>query len=289
MTTNTKQLAFIGFGEAARAFASGFRAQDGVQMAAYDIKSDEEFKHVATGLGVALRSSCEEATQKAQFIFSVVTADQAYIAVEAYQTFAKPDVFWLDCNSCSPGTKRKSLELLTAKSVRYVDVAVMAPVHPKLHRTPILLSGPFAKAAHQFMSSLDMDVTIVGDRIGDASSIKMMRSILIKGMEALTAECLLAARKAGVEEQVLASLQASDPGIQWTERSSYNFDRMMVHGKRRAAEMQEVAATLQELRLPDRMAVATALWQEEIGSLALTSGEDNLFERADRILKGLVK
>ena len=110
---------------------------------------------------------------------------------------------------------------------------------------------------------------------------------MIKGFEALTAECLLAARRAGVEAAVLASLQASDPGWNWRDRAAYNLERMMVHGTRRAAEMREVAATLRGLGLPDRMAAATALWQDQIAGLALPGGADDLAERADRILDAL--
>ena len=113
---------------------------------------------------------------------------------------------------------------------------------------------------------------VAGPRVGDASTIKMLRSVMVKGLEALTAECLLAARRAGVEGAVLASLQASDPGFDWTARSAYNLERMMVHGRRRAAEMREVAATLRELGLPDRMAAATADWQAELGALGLAGG-----------------
>ncbi len=112
----------------------------------------------------------------------------------------------------------------------------MAPVHPKRHETPILLSGPEAEAALPVLTSLGMLPRVTGVRVGEASSIKMLRSVMIKGLEALTAEAMLAARKAGVEGAVIASLQASDPGIDWEKRSAYNLERMMVHGERRAAK-----------------------------------------------------
>ncbi len=124
-------------------------------------------------------------------------------------------------------------------------------------------------------------------RIGEASSIKMLRSVMIKGLEALTAECMLAARRAGVEQQVLASLQASDPGIDWTARSAYNLERMLVHGKRRAAEMREVAMTLSELNLPNRMALATVDWQSQLGELDVDITDASLTGRADAILESL--
>jgi 3-hydroxyisobutyrate dehydrogenase-like beta-hydroxyacid dehydrogenase len=132
-----------------------------------------------------------------------------------------------------------------------------------------------------------MRARVAGKTVGEASSIKMLRSVMIKGMEALTAECMLAARRAGVERSVLVSLQASDPGIDWTARSAYNLERMMVHGTRRAAEMEEVAATLRDLGLPDRMASAIADWQRQIGALGLVDTEPSLEVRADAILDRL--
>jgi hypothetical protein len=92
---------------------------------------------------------------------------------------------------------------------------------------------------------------------------------MVKGMEALTAECFLAARRAGVGAQVLASLSESFPGMDWPKQSAYNLERMASHGIRRAAEMREVAATLRELGVEPLMAVATTERQAEIGRLDL--------------------
>ena len=160
----------------------------------------------------------------------------------------------------------------------------MAPVHPKKHHVPLLVSGPHEGRAEAILKSLGMRPTVVGGGIGGASSVKMLRSVRIKGLEALTAECFLAARKAGVEEAVIASLQASDPGIDWARRGSYNLERMIVHGTRRAAEMAEVVATVEALGLPARMAHATENWQATIGAMGLEGGEDHLAARADRVL-----
>jgi 3-hydroxyisobutyrate dehydrogenase-like beta-hydroxyacid dehydrogenase len=158
------------------------------------------------------------------------------------------------------------------------------PVHPRRPRTPVLLSGPGAAPAAGHLARLDMRPALASDRVGDASTIKMLRSVMVKGLEALTAECLLAARRAGVDAAVLGSLQASDPGFDWERRAGYGLERMMVHGVRRAAEMREVAATLRDLGLPDRLSAAAAVWQAEIGALALDAGEPDFAARADRIL-----
>jgi 3-hydroxyisobutyrate dehydrogenase-like beta-hydroxyacid dehydrogenase len=166
-------------------------------------------------------------------------------------------------------------------------MAIMAPVRPGRHLTPVLLAGPHAAQAAEALEALGMRPEIVGSRVGQASAVKMVRSVMIKGLEALVAECFLTARRAGVEDAVLASLEASDPDIRWRERGAYALDRMMVHGTRRAAEMREVAATVEGAGLPARLARATVEWQADIGALALDPGEAELGARLDRILAAL--
>jgi 3-hydroxyisobutyrate dehydrogenase-like beta-hydroxyacid dehydrogenase len=282
-----QRICMIGFGEAARAFVSGWALAD--RVSAYDIKLRDASQ--ASAMADACRSAGVDghaepgaALRDASLVFCLVTADQVLDATSAAAPHLSPGAFWFDGNSCAPGTKRAAARLVAEAGGNYVDVAIMAPVHPKLHETPLLLSGEAAEQGSSLLAELGMHPEMTGGGVGSASAIKMIRSVMIKGFEALTAECLLAARRAGVEDRVMASLQSSDPSFDWPARTAYNLDRMMVHGSRRAAEMREVAATLRELSLPDRMAAATATWEEEIGSLKLETGKASFVERADRIL-----
>lgn len=290
----TLNISLIGFGEAGQAFAEGWKGRRDLCLGAFDIKSSTqstagEITSASSKRNVKWHSSLADALQHSDIVFSFVTADLAHQAACEAAPLLPTGAIFLDCNSCSPGTKKRSAKVVTNHGGHYIDVAVTAPVHPKLHNTPVLYSGENAGDLPALFEHLGMNATSVGLEIGHASSIKMMRSVMIKGMEALTAECVLAARRAGVEDHVLASLQASDPGINWTERFAYNLERMMVHGERRAAEMLEVAATLRELGLPDRMAFATAKWQDELALLNLEGGEAELANRTDRILKAMAK
>ncbi|MBP7002782.1 NAD(P)-dependent oxidoreductase [Amaricoccus sp.] len=289
--TDDARIALVGFGEAAHAFLDGWGLAGG-GVCAYDLKlldpaTTEAFAARCRAAGVVPCPDPAQALAGADLVLSLVTADQALAAAEALARHIAPGALWLDGNSCSPGAKRAAAAAVEDAGGRYVDMAIMAPVHPRRHLTPVLLAGPAAAAAAGRLAALGMVPGLAGDRVGDASTIKMLRSVMVKGFEALAAECVLAARRAGVEGPVLASLQASDPGFDWTARAAYNLERMMVHGTRRAAEMREVAATLRELGLPDRLALATAEWQAQIGALGLAGGEDGLVGRADRILDRL--
>jgi len=285
----------IGFGEAARAFVEGWRKAGGdYVVTAYDLKTAADVPDGTDAMWRAYRdyavAGCAtpgEALARADLVFCLVTADQAEAAARVIGRHVAKGALFFDGNSCAPMTKRRSAAHLAAAGARYVDMAIMAPVHPRLHETPLFLSGPHATAGQAALVALGMAPKAVAGDVGHASAIKMVRSIMVKGLEALVAETVLAGRLAGVEAAVLDSLEASYPGFGWRKRSRYNLERMMRHGPRRAAEMDEVVRMLKDLGLGGGMAEASAGWQRRIGALALGAGADDLDARADRILSGL--
>ena len=265
---DVSEVTLIGFGEAGQAFACpGARA--------YDRKtSDPASRRGKLADYAASRvsgfESVDEALSSAAAVFSLVTADQALAAARDYAPWLGAGALWLDMNSVAPGTKRAAAQAVQAAGGRYVDVAVMAPVYPGRLGVPLLLSGPQAAAAESLLRGYGFGaVSIAGPNVGDASAIKMIRSVLVKGMEALTAECLLAAERAGVTDAVLSSLEASSREQPWAERADYNLDRMLAHGLRRAAEMEEVARTLDDLGVDPAMTRGTIERQREIGRLGI--------------------
>ena len=259
----------VGFGEAGQAFA-----QPGV--AAFDIATENgetRPQKIAEFESAEIRWSATPAgaLARADLVLSLVTADQALAAAQRCAPLLKPGALWLDMNSVAPGTKREAAQAIETAGGRYVDVAVMAPVLPARLGVPLLVAGPHADAAAEALRAYGFaKVAVSGPTVGDASSIKMIRSVMVKGLEALTAECVLAAERAGVREAVLASLDASWKEQGWAGRVDYNLDRMLAHGTRRAAEMEEVAKTLSGLGVDPAMTRGTIRRQREMGALDLT-------------------
>lgn len=259
---------FIGFGEAAMAFARpGARG--------YDRKIDA----VATRAGtladfahhdVVACASAAAALANAEVVLSLVTADQALAAATEAAAHLAPGALWLDLNSVAPDTKRAAAVAIEAAGGRYVDVAVLAPVHPQRLAVPLIVSGTHAGAGAEALAAAGFtNVRIVPGGIGAASTIKLVRSVMVKGLEALTAEWILAADAAGIRDEAIAALDASWPGVDWGEKADYNLDRMMVHGLRRAAEMDEAAKMLDALGVGATMTRGTAARQRAIGALGL--------------------
>jgi len=259
------RVAMIGFGEAAIAFAPGLSAS----LTAFDIKPDRPVL-----ANVQSMPSNEEALAGASASLSLVTADQALQAATDAAGYLEPGALWFDMNSVAPDTKCAASRVIEAAGGRYVDVAVMSPVHPARTGVPLLVSGPHAEEGAATLRAIGFTkVRVVEGPVGHASSIKMIRSVMVKGIEALTAECALAADRAGVLSEVIASLDASPPPGDWTARADYNLDRMLEHGLRRAAEMEEVVKTLDALGTGSAMTRGTVVRQREIGALGATPPE----------------
>ena len=267
---NTPRVSFIGFGEAGQAIASGLRESGIERIAAWDIlfpePAGERLRAAGEKIGVRLANSAADAVAETDMIISAVTAASSLEAARSVAPHLTAKPYYLDINSVSPGRKRETAKLL-GESARYVDVAVIAPIHPARHRTPLLISGPHAEEISPLLRELEMQLSVVGPDTGDAAAIKMIRSVMIKGIEALTLECFLAATRAGVLDEVTASLKNNYPSLDWSKMADYNLERMASHGERRAAEMEESAATLRELGLDPLMADATVRRQREMGAI----------------------
>jgi 3-hydroxyisobutyrate dehydrogenase-like beta-hydroxyacid dehydrogenase len=270
-THNTPKLCFIGFGEAGQAIASGLRDTGIETVAAWDVlfpaPEGASLKQAGEAMGARVATSAADAARGADIIVSAVTAASSFEAARSVEPHLTGNPYFLDINSVSPGRKKDTEKLLEGKA-RYVDVAILAPIHPARHQTPVLLAGPHAQAVMPLLiDELEMRGAIAGDEVGQAAGLKMIRSVMIKGMEALTLECFLAARRYGIVDEVAASLKNNYPTLDWNKVIEYNIERMASHGVRRADEMDQVAATLRELGIDPLMATATSTRQREMGQI----------------------
>ena len=263
------RIGFLGYGEAARAFHTGL----GGAALAHDRLLDADTgamraAMVARGASPVALAGLGEA----DWIFSAVTADQSLVAVTPLLPLLRPGQLLIDINSVSPERKRDTAAAVTATGAAYLDMAVMAPVHPKLHATPVLLAGAAAADLLPKLLALGFDARVVGAAPGAATAIKMVRSLFVKGLEAITVETLLAARASDCFAEIYASLSASFPGLDWDRFAGYQLERTTRHGNRRAAEMRESGATLDALGLQGDLARAIAAVQEAMGDVGPTEG-----------------
>ena len=247
------KIAIIGFGEAGQMFGRHLALKADVH--AFDLVQNEAMKAKASDAGVVFHPCLKDAVNNAHFVLSLVTADQAPAAAKQAAEYLTATQYFLEMNSIAPRTKQDNM----VAGANLVDIAIMAPVYPREFDVPLLLSHPDGEALTRQLQNLGLNVKCVGTEIGRAAAIKMCRSVMIKGMEALTLECFQTARFYDVEDEIKSSLHGSFPGMGWDQdRVDYWFERVFTHGVRRAAEMREVAKTVQGAKVNSEMSKTVA-------------------------------
>jgi 3-hydroxyisobutyrate dehydrogenase-like beta-hydroxyacid dehydrogenase len=263
------RIALIGFGEAGGILGHDFAAR-GLDVSTYDILFDapasrEAMLAKARGSKVRAAENLAAASRDAQLVISAVTAASALgVAVDASRLLGAGQSF-LDINSVSPATKQKMANHFAKSPAHFVEAAVMSAFPPQRLKAPILFGGPHAVDLAPRLTAIGLNVSVAGERIGVASAVKMCRSVVIKGLEAIAVESMLAARRYGAEDAVLKSLAATFPEMGWQEKlPDYLISRVAEHGKRRADEMLEVAQAVRDVGIDPLMAEAIAARQETL-------------------------
>ena len=275
-------IGFVGFGEAAYHVAKGLREAGLARTCAFDIHthtpvSGEKIRARAGETQTQLADSNAALAAACEVLLSAVTADQALQAACQTAPHLSPRHYYADLNSVSPQTKQAIAATIASAGARFVEAAMMAPVPPHGHKVPTLLGGEAAPAFLDLLQPFGVRMEVVStDQIGRAAAVKMFRSVVYKGLEALLFECVLGASQYGAEPRVFASLNESFPGVDFQKLADYMVGRVVVHGERRAREMEEAAHTLRELGIEPMMTDATVRrmdWAAGLGLRARFGGE----------------
>lgn len=248
----------IGFGEVGGIFARDLAAR-GAAVAAFDVAPAAQARAAAAGVAAL---GAHGAVNDAAAVFVCVTAGSALDAMRSLAGSLGHAPFVVDVNSVAPATKQEAARIVGAAGGRYVEAAVMASMPPKGLASPMLLGGPHAADFMRAAAAYGMDLTDYAPDIGRASAVKMCRSVMIKGLEALTTESMLAARHYGVEADVLRTLGDTLPHKDWPGLARYVISRALIHGKRRAEEMREVARTVEDAGVEPLLSRAIAKRQD---------------------------
>jgi 3-hydroxyisobutyrate dehydrogenase-like beta-hydroxyacid dehydrogenase len=288
-------IGLVGYGEVGKILAAALVQRGVAWVGNWDIllpdpSAGPAMRAHAGQARVHAASSLADLLSRADLVISAVTASQAVAVAREAVPAIRPGTWFVDLNSASPGAKREMSALIDRAGGRFVESAVMTSVPPYGIRVPMLLGGARAAELRDLLVPLGFAMEVASPEVGVASAIKMCRSVMIKGLEALVTESFTAARAYGVEQRVLASLHETFPTLDWESLGSYLMSRSALHGKRRAEEMREVAVTVREAGLEPWMASATAERQDWMGRQKAPLGLDTLAkdaswrEYADRLL-----
>lgn len=256
------KVVFIGFGEAAFNIAVGLQSEGLTDMGAYDINADNP--KFATGIrnragetGVTLFADARSACERGEFIFSLTSAQAAVSVAEGIMPHLKAGQVYVDMNSASPAVKEKINSLPREKGVLFCDAGVMGTVPGNRHKVPMFLAGEGAARFAEAFIPHGMKLTPLDAPAGGASAIKMLKSVIMKGLPQLMFESFEGAHRYGVLDILVKSLASSLEGKSVEQLADTFIARTLIHAARRSAEMKDVLDTLETLGADASMTKAT--------------------------------
>jgi 3-hydroxyisobutyrate dehydrogenase-like beta-hydroxyacid dehydrogenase len=269
-------LGLLGLGEAAAAIAgglNGLRTNRPEKILAWkrppvDGGTTDRAEHA----GVLLREDIADVAGASDVVFSLV-APTASVEVARLAAAYCSDKFYVDLNATALRAMEECAEIIETAGGHFVDGAIMGPLGRQGHRVSTVVSGKQAEALAGHLCAWDMDVRAIGTRPGLASTVKMIRSVYTKGLEAIVLEFMIAAHKHDATELVLESLEEIlrlGPFLRpFREMISELVDEQVDHAPRRAAEMEQVVQTLDELGVEPKMARGTLATLSEVAAAGL--------------------
>jgi 3-hydroxyisobutyrate dehydrogenase-like beta-hydroxyacid dehydrogenase len=245
-----ERVGFVGFGEAASAFAQGLRAGGVGALWAYEPAQHGPFADV-----YARRAEAAQVTlvddpaplAQAEVVVSAVTPEQAVAAARTVAPSLVAGQLYVDVNSCTPAMKREAARLVEARGARYVDVGMAGSIKLDGHRLPVYAAGPHAQEFADRFSPYGFRIRVLPGAIGQAAALKMIRGVVMKGMEALLVEMLLAAERAQIADAVLESVANAYDATTFRDHANMLLTTHAIHAARRLDEVRMIRDTIREL------------------------------------------
>ncbi len=268
------RLGIIGFGEVGQGIGTGLRAEGLDGVAAYDIGAfDGPFSRskqaCARETGIALLGSPDELAANADLVIIAVPAANSDEAAASVAHAIEARHLYFDLVSTTPAVKVRQAERLKARGALIADGGIMSsPLHDG-HRIIIKASGAGAARAHELLTPWGMRIEVVSGKLGAATGIKILRSVVMKGLEALLHECAVGAERYGIRNEVLETISEFMDSRPFAETAKFLIRSGMVHAGRRSGEAEMAAEALEEVGIEPIMTGATARMLARVAALGM--------------------
>lgn len=255
------RLGLLGFGEAAARLAMDFSQAGFKDITAYSrsgakAQPGDPVYQRAEAAGVKLAKSVGTLAKKSDIIIALTPGKAAVPALKKILKYLRPDHLYVDASSNSAHNMEQAAALI-GNTARFVDASVMGPVDIMGLKVPFVASGPHAAEFHDRMTPHGMVITVVGNNPGDASAMKLIRSVLMKGLAMLLLETMEAAQRRNILDAVIEDSSVTFNDIPFQKIIKRYIGGTAVHCERRIHEMKECLELLQDMGSTDRATKST--------------------------------
>lgn len=262
-----QKIGFIGFGEVARALSQRMKEMGG-EVVAYD-KFPDRVKKRAEELRIPLMESMMELIQSCRLILSTLWPDAALEVAKESAPLLSPSQIYCDLNSISPETTEEIQRVISPTGADFVKIGIMAGIPDRGFAVPLIAGGVKGKEVEEILSSLGLTIRAISLDPKHPAAIKILRSVCLKGLVAVTYEMLRGAEKYGVSDQILESASEAMSKASFKDTLNNWLASTAIHARRRAKEMEEAIETLEKAGIDPVMSIGTKKIFEEIASFHL--------------------
>lgn len=268
-------IGFVGFGEASYSLAKGFISEGLDNMKAFDVNVfNKEYnsliKKRAEELKIKVTDSYEGFFDDINYVFVAVPAFVALDVCKEISNHIKESCLYVDVSASSPSIKNECKKILEKNNVQYLDASMLGSLPKLKHKVPFYVSGEKAKKFIDDFKKYGMNITYVNEQPGSATSIKLIRSIFMKGLSALMTELVIASDSYDVSKYVLNSISDSMDGTSFISHLNRLVTGSAIHAKRRAFELSGSIEMLEEKNLNSLMSEATKKKLEKLATYDFT-------------------
>ena len=256
MTSSHPRLGLLGFGEAAGRLAkdftqAGFTSILGYSRSGAKAQPGDPVHQRAQVAGVTLVKTVGTLAKKSDIIIAMTPGKSALPALKKIRKYLRPDHLYVDASSNSAYNMEQAAALV-GNAAKFVDASIMGPVDIMGIKVPFVASGPHAAAFRDLMVPYGMVINVVGANPGDASAMKLIRSVLMKGLAGLLLETMEAARRRNILDEVIEDTSVTFNDIPFQKIIRRYIGGTAVHCERRIHEMKECLELLHEMGSSDR-------------------------------------
>jgi 3-hydroxyisobutyrate dehydrogenase-like beta-hydroxyacid dehydrogenase len=256
------KIGIIGYGEVGRALAQGLSTGSGLTTYLFDVRFNDEiasnpFIAETRKQGLIAQENIEALVKNSTCILSAVTCEHALNVAKASCRHLGGGKIFVDLNTVAPRVKKKMSVLVAETGAAFVEIAILGTIASYGFKSPMLACGNQAEDLAAFLNPMGFNLKVLSGEIGQASTMKMLRSVFAKGVESLLFEMLVAAEKCNMLEPVMDAVAAHMDKSPFLDIAQTWITTNVVHARRRAEEMDHVIETLRDLEVSPIMSEAT--------------------------------
>lgn len=264
------RLGFIGYGEAAyalsRSFAESKAGQDLFQAAC---SRSFSYRGKPEDAGVKRCASYAELARECDTIFVTTPNVAALPTAQAIAPYLREGMLYADLTSSAPRLMQEAADLAEKSGALFADAAMLDSLPKFRNNVRVVVSGSGAEEFLSRTAGLLFRAEKVGELPGEASAIKMLRSLYTKAHLAIAFDMLQGAAAYGVEDYVMKSLAETMDGKTFIEGMDERTSSGIIHAARRADELEMAAGMLADAGLDPSLTMAAAEKLRSIGRLDL--------------------